>query len=160
MNISQGIASDRHGRKAHLPDLRRKTESIPIPTEGIQNAAPSNLAARPSPYYMNNEDLFLIPSPHKNVKCGSCRNDILWKTTDAMVFKHFERYTYPTEKGPGNKWKKVTISNTRTRPVYYHAKAECIYTRFPKDYFDRMPVQIEASVDIRRIHGFTHPQFQ
>lgn len=123
--------------------------NIPAPQSGGE--VPS------SAFHMNNEDFILLPAPQKNTKCGSCGDDILWKTTDRDVFKHFERYLYPSETGPHKQWKQIKVSKTRMRPVYYHATPQCIYRRFPKAYFDKVTIQIEKSVNIDRLHGFTHP---
>lgn len=177
VNITRNITGDRRGRKAHLPDLRRRIPSVPIPNEGFgspskidvpqettQTASSSNDASASASnvrrtYYMNNEDFHLITTPTSAKKCAACNNDILWKTTDSIVFRHFERYLYPSEKDGKNKWMNVKVSFNKKHAVFYHTDPNCIYKRFPPHYFDHMPIVFERNMDRKILSnkGFSHP---
>jgi hypothetical protein len=132
--------------------------SSPLPPQSSGPARRQQPAAAGS-VSENNEDFYLVVADGKSKFCNYCERDILYKSVDRHVFKHNERYTYPLAKD-GKKWLQTALTKCKTLPVYYHARSDCIYSKFRRCYFDSMPLHIhhDLNLDGEDFSAFTHPK--
>ncbi len=163
------MKDDKKGRKPCAKPLKRIIDTAPMPLPLIQrisqNAAfnPSISENKPQQQKLceNNEDFYLLLAPPNAKICGHCNMDILRRPPiDSVVIKHNERYVYPIKLSENRlKWLETAVSKKKTLPVYYHARSQCIYSRFRQQYFDCMPLHVskEAAPYLSQLVGFTHP---
>ncbi len=135
------IPNDRKGKKKgdRLGRMASSASCAPIGTVVGSHAEPNE--------WENNNNFFLIFANPQTKKCASCQNDILHNLNipgERLVIMHSERYHFPMGLGR-DRWKNAKITLNRTRPMYYHATAHCIYKRFREIYFHSSVLNVEAT---------------
>lgn len=144
------VPNDRQGRKKGDRLGRQAPAATCAPSDSATaSAGPSSATVRlPPREWENNHPFTLIFVNPSTNRCASCNNDILFKLDipgERLVIQHNERYEYPSERDANGKWKTTKTTVNRTRPVYDHALAQCIYTRFREVYFHSAVINIDGS---------------